>query len=300
MAYAHARRDDYRQGREQYPETYGSERQRERDYYPGEHGGYRAINYPQYGAADERYRQGNDEHYGHRQSYAPPAYGAGEFRYSGSPGLHSSRLGGDDQSRWNYPEREHHGPGLGAYGEWGGSRSWRPQPESRPQEHGRFNSPWQAREHSGYDSPPYGENLDAWRASGYNRDSGDRGSVYGSGFGDEFRGAHGGNLGQGAAGGYREAHSPHADPDYHQWRNQQIQNLDRDYGDWRRERFEKFSSDFNNWRSNRPKQEEAGAAGSSRDPSSGSASLTGAHQSSGGSTSSTSSHSGSPLSGTKL
>ena len=49
-------------------------------------------------------------------------------------------------------------------------------------------------------------------------------------------------------------HPRHPDPDYHQWRSEQIRQLDDDYDQWRRERYQKFSEDFNNWRSTRPNQ----------------------------------------------
>jgi len=41
------------------------------------------------------------------------------------------------------------------------------------------------------------------------------------------------------------------DPDYHQWRNEQLSRLDRDYDEWRQHRYQRFSEDFDNWRANR-------------------------------------------------
>jgi len=41
------------------------------------------------------------------------------------------------------------------------------------------------------------------------------------------------------------------EPDYHQWREEQLRNLDNDYETWRGERYKKFSEDFNTWRSSR-------------------------------------------------
>lgn len=38
----------------------------------------------------------------------------------------------------------------------------------------------------------------------------------------------------------------HHDPDYDQWRSEQLRNLDKDYEDWRKERYSKFSEEFNN------------------------------------------------------
>ena len=44
------------------------------------------------------------------------------------------------------------------------------------------------------------------------------------------------------------------DPDYHQWRSEQLSRLDRDYDEWRQHRYQRFSEDFDNWRSNRANQ----------------------------------------------
>lgn len=46
----------------------------------------------------------------------------------------------------------------------------------------------------------------------------------------------------------------HHDPDYLNWRDEQIRNLDSDYDSWRQERYSKFSDDFNKWRSERATQ----------------------------------------------
>ncbi|MFZ6734584.1 hypothetical protein ACO0LG_21820 [Undibacterium sp. Ji42W] len=63
------------------------------------------------------------------------------------------------------------------------------------------------------------------------------------------------NSQQVTRGGYEDTrHSQqggHFDPDYHQWRNQQIEALDSDYNDWRKERYQKFSTEFDTWRSSR-------------------------------------------------
>ena len=41
------------------------------------------------------------------------------------------------------------------------------------------------------------------------------------------------------------------DPDYHQWRGEQLNRLDRDYDEWRQHRYQRFAQDFDNWRANR-------------------------------------------------
>ena len=57
-------------------------------------------------------------------------------------------------------------------------------------------------------------------------------------------------LGYGSNQGGRQ--QGHYDPDYHQWREEQMRNLDNDYHAWRGERYKKFSDDFGEWRRNRP------------------------------------------------
>ena len=46
------------------------------------------------------------------------------------------------------------------------------------------------------------------------------------------------------------------DPDYQQWRNEQMRNLDNDYESWRADRYKKFSDEFNTWRSNRTQEKD--------------------------------------------
>lgn len=72
--------------------------------------------------------------------------------------------------------------------------------------------------------------------------------------------------------GGRDAYRPEQsnvpyDPDYDQWRREQLRGLDEDYRNWREERYKKFSDEFSSWRSNRP-------AKSGSDPTSPSSSAT--------------------------
>ncbi len=41
------------------------------------------------------------------------------------------------------------------------------------------------------------------------------------------------------------------DPDYHEWRAEQMRQLDRDYAVWRQERYRKFAEEFETWRRQR-------------------------------------------------
>lgn len=52
-----------------------------------------------------------------------------------------------------------------------------------------------------------------------------------------------------------QGHSRRGDPDYHQWRSEQIRNLDREYEEYRRERYRRFASDFETWRNNRRQEQ---------------------------------------------
>jgi len=68
--------------------------------------------------------------------------------------------------------------------------------------------------------------------------------------GSQTYGGYGDQLGYGSyQGGGRQ--QQHHDPDYQQWREQQLRNLDEDYQSWRGERYKKFSDEFDSWRKNR-------------------------------------------------
>lgn len=63
------------------------------------------------------------------------------------------------------------------------------------------------------------------------------------------------------------------DPDYHEWRAEQMRQLDKDYALWRQERYQKFAEEFETWRRHRFSGEQrpapgarAGAAGPSFPP----------------------------------
>ncbi|AKJ27708.1 major ampullate spidroin [Caldimonas brevitalea] len=63
---------------------------------------------------------------------------------------------------------------------------------------------------------------------------------YGPGYSDPRRHFGGGSV--------TEQHHDHYDPDYHQWRNEQMRLLDDDYQAWRRERDQRHFSEFDEWR----------------------------------------------------
>lgn len=89
--------------------------------------------------------------------------------------------------------------------------------------------------------------------TGYQGGGGYQGGSYQGGGGYQGGGRYQGGGYQGREsqmGGYG-GQQPHYDPDYHQWREQQMRDLDNDYEHWRQERYKKFSEEFNQWRSSR-------------------------------------------------
>lgn len=70
------------------------------------------------------------------------------------------------------------------------------------------------------------------------------------------------------------------DPDYHEWRAEQMRQLDKDYALWRQERYRKFAEEFETWRRQRFSGEHRPGARSTasgfRGPTSGNANAAGA------------------------
>ena len=79
------------------------------------------------------------------------------------------------------------------------------------------------------------------------------------GYGDD---GYQGNWQRGQGGG-----QSYHDPDYHQWRSEQVSQLDRDYDEWRQHRYQRFSDEFNDWRSNRNRGAQQGQGGGNAQPS---------------------------------
>lgn len=164
-----------------------------------------------------------------------------------------------------------HGAPSGGY-----RRDWQADPGYN--EPGYMRNPgWQGygsrdERRGGYEQPGYRNQGLRHGAAGY-----DEGRDWSRGYGSD-EGHHGHERFQGGAGGYRSNAGPYAgsqtyggygdqlgygsrpegrhegqhhDPDYQQWREQQLRNLDDDYQSWRGERYKKFSDEFDNWRKNR-------------------------------------------------
>ena len=93
--------------------------------------------------------------------------------------------------------------------------------------------------------------------------AGSGGPGYGTGYGmghgmEDERSGYERRI-QSARGGMYGRDDDQFDPDYRQWREEQMRSLDRDYHDWRAERYKKFSDEFGQWRGSRS----AGAGNSS-------------------------------------
>jgi hypothetical protein len=87
--------------------------------------------------------------------------------------------------------------------------------------------------HRGGRSSPYGPSY---------------GTSYGSSYGYSGVGAAYGAGAYGAGSSYR---ARSYDPDYHSWRERQMERLDREYDDYCRERQARFDRDYETWRSSR-------------------------------------------------
>lgn len=84
---------------------------------------------------------------------------------------------------------------------------------------------------------------------------------------------------QSGPGGHGSGYDNQFDPDYHQWRTEQLRSLDNDYHSWRQDRYKKFSDEFNSWRNSRQQQTSGGETPSR----SGASSVSGSDEASSGS-----------------
>ena len=84
----------------------------------------------------------------------------------------------------------------------------------------------------------------------------------------------GSGVGTGMQGRGREQ-GRHSDPDYLQWRNEQLERFDDDYESFRRERYGKFAEEFNTWRSQRAAAKSSAEPSESTSPGTNSSSLAG-------------------------
>ncbi|QHE87260.1 hypothetical protein [Hydrogenophaga sp. BPS33] len=95
------------------------------------------------------------------------------------------------------------------------------------------------------------------RAGGLDRDYRGAGYAGPGGYGGGYGGQDYGGQDRGRYGGGQQHQQ--FDPDYDQWRREQVRALDEDYNQWREDRFKKFSDEFSTWRNNRGQR--TGASG---------------------------------------
>jgi hypothetical protein len=133
--------------------------------------------------------------------------------------------------------------------------------DPRPFQHGRGET---SDAHGGYRGGSYDN-------AGYQGDA--QASTYGGLGGPGPYGTHGWSR----RGDGHDLDDRQFDPDYRQWREQQMRELDRDYAQWRQERYAKFSEEFDRWRAAR-------RAGADTAPGSGTHDESGGTSSPGGST----------------
>lgn len=194
----------------------------------------RGGSYDQGGQSAQRF--GGQGRYGHGyDARSDSTGGLGTSNYGPDQAYGSGRYGGGD---WN----------AGSYGPTGGGRD-------RYQGGGR-----------GYD-PTYGQSA----ADTY---QGHRGAQGQGGWQDQHpsnRDRYGDNGYQGNWQRGQRGGQAYHDPDYHQWRSEQLNKLDRDYDEWRQHRYQRFSDDFDKWRADRDNQRSAGQGGTGTAASTGSA-----------------------------
>ncbi len=164
-------------------------------------------------------------------------FGGGQGRYGHGYDARSDSTGGFGSSNFG-PENDF-GSGRHGGGDWNagsyGSRALRDNGQ---------------RWHGGEGDSTYGQSA-ADRGTGYDAGHGLQGPGSQDRYGD---GGYQGNWRSGQGGG-----QSYHDPDYHQWRSEQMRQLDRDYDEWRQHRYQRFSDEFNDWRSTRDRG--AGAQG---------------------------------------
>lgn len=156
-------------------------------------------------------------------------------------GSHDARQGG---GYGGYPGEERAGYGNQSLRR---DEPWRPGPyqDHGPGYMGRSYDEardWQRRHPGGGSDEGYGRFQGG--AGGYRSNAGPYA-------GSQTYGGYGDQLGYGST-------PPHHDPDYHQWREQQMRQLDEDYQSWRGERYKRFSDDFETWRRERALRQAGG------------------------------------------
>jgi hypothetical protein len=218
------------------------------------------FNDPQGGQSRQQDFESGYGGYGNQQS----AYSQGNRQQGG--GYDSSRQAGGGYDRGDRGFERNFQPGNSAY-EQNANRG------SQGRGFGRGDQGYGGQR--GYESSrfdPSRGNFDEGYGGSYGSSNGYSGGYAGARGDnrDDFRNSYGTRGGYGSDdsdnwgrrdsvrdwGEQRGASAQHShDPDYYNWRSEQIRNLDNDYQSWRQERYSKFSDDFNKWRSDRAGQQ---------------------------------------------
>lgn len=186
---------------------------------------------------------------------------------------------GDQMGGYYTGSDRNYGGGQGNYGsgrsgdDWGrnqGGTDWRSAPggygrdtadrERGPQGGRGFSDPGPR---GTYDQASYERGSQGFRGRGLQaHERFGNEDVFSQGSRDERQGWQGERQGQGGYGVAAGHEQHHFDPDYHQWRSEQLRNLDEDYRSWRQERYKKFSDEFNSWRAGRNRGGPSSGSGS--------------------------------------
>ncbi len=204
---------------------------------------------------NDNYQGRNDDRY---SAVQPQEDWRGEGNYRGSQQYRQPN-GGFQEGQFNY-QGEQQRSYQGQAGEYEPARDWYQHEYSRGYA-GQGGQGW----NTGYPGQYRGEQQ--WHGQG--RQGGwqaqqDRQGQWGGGAGfgggqlggyQEWEQAHRGRDQEysGRGGDYQQSsrsgnQSDQFDPDYHQWRDEQMRAFDDDYRSWRKDRFKKFSDEFSEWR----------------------------------------------------
>jgi hypothetical protein len=173
-----------------------------------------------------RSQQGGYSDYGYER-FGQPRNGPSR-PYGDYPGQHASEDFGGQQGDFGYDAGQY-GSGQSGQRPWSEDRDW----ERRGTGYSTDSRDW---------APP---RQGRQQGDAYPRDPGNNWGAHG-GQGSDVFGPRGNDAEMG------QANQGQFDPDYHQWRNEQLRTLDDDYRNWRQDRYKKFSDEFSNWRKNRP------------------------------------------------
>lgn len=215
----------------------------------------------QQGGGHDPSRQPQGDYGGSERGY--PSGGSGDWRreqdyrggYRDDQGMQAwrsrseqERFGAPGQPRDPYEgyQEKSYGSGRQQHSQW-----------SDYGDQGREYSQYGMRDRDDARYGPYGQ--DQRRPSGMDRDYRGAGYAgpggYGGGYGGAEQGYDRGRWGSG------QRESEQFDPDYDQWRREQLRALDDDYNQWRQDRFKKFSEEFSSWRSSRGQQQQQSTPG---------------------------------------